>query len=105
MSQGVMTGVRGVLGVKGRQGGPRWLKGTSGVYQGVKGAPGESRGVKRDIWGVQGGREGCNGYQVVKGDATGIQGGVKRAYRCPRGSRGVLGVSQGSREVQGIQGS
>ena len=72
VSQGFMRGVRGVPGIKGRLGDPRGLKGTSGVYQGVKGVPGVSKEVKMDVWGVQGGREGCYGHQGVKGDARSI---------------------------------
>ena len=49
------------------------------VHQGVKGAPGVSHGVR--------------------GDVRGVQGGSGEASRYPRGSRTVLEVFQGSREV------
>ena len=58
VSQEVKTSVRGVPGVEGGLRDPRVLRWTSWVYQGVQGAPGLSQRVKGNARGVQGGQQG-----------------------------------------------
>ena len=58
VSQEVKTSVRGVPGVEGGLRDPRVVRWTSWVYQGVQGAPGLSQRVKGNARGVQGGQQG-----------------------------------------------
>ena len=78
------------------------------MYQGVKGAPEVSKGVKRGVWGVQGDREECYGYQAVKVDPRGIQGGqggVQVSQGVKRGVRGVPGVKRSLGDPKGLGGA
>ena len=83
-------------GQRGRQGGPRWVRGVVKV----------SQEVKTSVRGVPGVEGGLRDPRVVRWTSWVYQGFQGAPRRCPRGSRGTLVVSKRiNKDVRGVRGS